>query len=224
MLGAMLASSRDWAAHPHVGEFHAFATNITAAKQRKCSCGGAPCAVWARIDKAHPRPHHHFMDLHGCTTLVDSSKNTRWFGRVPRDIEMDFVYVWRDPAAIHHSYQKRFPAWEAELRYSRQIVSVHSDLAWLKKRDASFIAVSLESLLRNPADGLRKLCEELRLEYFPGKEEFWNFEHHHFAGARSVKQALRAPAEARLLPPSAEESSLQAEMRAMLKASARLLI
>lgn len=224
MLGAMIGSSRTWAAHPHVGEFHAFATDIPAAKQRKCAFGDAPCAVWAGFDKSHPKPHHHFMDLHGCSTLVDSSKNTTWFDAVPADIAMDFVYVWRDPAAIHHSYQKRFAPWEAELRYARQIVSVQSDLRWLKKREATFVAVSLESLLRKPAEGLRKLCEELRLDYFPGKEEFWNFEHHHFAGARSVKQALRDPAEASLRPPSAEESPLQVEMKAMLRARARLLI
>lgn len=226
MLGAMLASHAQWRKHPHLGEFHAlFNPAARVAATRRCVQNELPCPIWRDFPTDSRTPHHEFMARYGVDRLLDSSKNPAWFDAIPKDVELRVVYVWRDPESIRRSFRHRFSPLEAEVKYATQVTKIQSDLDWLARRKKAFVGVSLESLLRAPADKLRQLCEPLDLEYFPGKEEFWRFEHHHLAGARRVRDAFSDPAAARLLPPSSDaESPIQAELKALVTRHAAVVI
>lgn len=217
MLGAMLGSHKQWNAHPHLGEFHAFFLDVPVANKRFCAMGHQPCDKWKMFDKSTSTPHSHFMDTHGCDRVVDSSKNIRWFNKIPKNIKASYVYVWRDPSGIRNSYNKRFSAFEAERRYAKQILRMKEDLNWMDAHKRQVVSVSFESLLMNPNSVLREICEAIEMEYFEGKEFFWNFEHHHIGGAKSVKQALRNPESAEIMKPvNYVESDIQIEFKRMI--------
>ncbi len=223
MVGAMLASSPEWKRHPHLGEFHAF--YLDRKKPLRCSQGEFPCPIWQDLPKDKVSPHMQFMELHGLDRVIDSSKRPDWFDRIPPDVAVRVVYVWRDPESVRRSYHNRFPSFEAELKYVTQIQNMDRDLKWLASRGEGFVAVSVESLLRAPQEGLEKLCKALEVDYFPGKEEFWRFEHHHIGGARRVRDAFSNPETARLVPPSSDqESAIQTQLKDLLRQQAQVMV
>ncbi len=222
MVAAMLASSPEWKRHPHLGEFHAL--YLPKPIPLRCSQDELPCPIWKDFPTDNASPHLQFMELHGVDRVIDSSKRPDWFERIPPNVSTRVVYVWRDPESIRHSYHTRFTGLQAELKYVAQIKKMQRDLQWLDARGEKFVAVSLESLLRAPQQGMEKLCRALELDYFPGKEEFWRFEHHHLGGARRVKEAFRHPESARLIPPSGEESSIQAELKDVIRRQAGIMV
>jgi hypothetical protein len=227
MVGAMLASSQNWNTHPHLGEFHALFSEKPIASARNCAAGHKPCLKWESFDKQDARYHQQFIEMHQCDSVIDSSKYISWFSAVPRDVKMTYIYVWRDPVKIRESYKKRFSIIEAEAKYSKQFLRLKDDLNWIerKHKNKKIISLSLESLLNDPANNLKKLCEAVDIEYFSGKEEFWKFEHHHLAGATSVRQAILHPETATIVHAKQEEKSdLKIEIERMLSERAWLTI
>jgi hypothetical protein len=53
-----------------------------------------------------------------------------------------------------------------------------------------FVSVKYRNLATSPSDFLQDLCREVGIEYFPGKEKFWEADTRHFLfGSGSVRKS-----------------------------------
>lgn len=161
--------------------------------QPKCSCGRSfgDC-VWRRFDGVHERGFHRTLaDALQVAWVVDESKrlgwlldSQRWALRTNMDI-FNIVMV-KDPLALMYSAWKRgvrvSAARESFITYNRRIL----------KLGLPFVSVSLEELAADPSRKLSTICAAIGMEYFPGKENFWERRHCHLFGSLGVRRQVES--------------------------------
>ena len=231
LLGAMLGSSKNWADSPHIGEAYSYFTTGSDhyGKPHDCVYCDESCRMWAKVDPSAKKPHRHMAEVFGSSVLVDSSKITRWLEINDRKIDVSYVYIWKDIRSLHASFmsRKKRRNWDeaqVEKLFARELSNnLIRTLGILSDKPQGFVALSLESLLLEPGSILKKLCDALDMEYFEGKENFWNFEHHQFHGARSVSRIQMGKDKSEFRPPRAVSESYQ-DIENLVRNAARIYI
>ncbi len=152
-----------------------------------CACGRDPCPVWERIKHCREKDFHKsvFREL-GVTHVVDSSKDLAWVldsnrWAIRDGIKAVNLVMWKEPVDLAYSYWKRgLDPW----RFRNDMVNY---LGRLLKLGISFIALSYNELARDPAEKLKQVCKAVGMDYFEGKERFWEKEHHHLFGSHHTR-------------------------------------
>jgi|GEM_PF-6221076 len=222
LLGAMLASSHNWADHPHVGEAHAFFTdNHTMFGRNNCGGGDDNCNKWNILNPKAPNPFNHMFRNFETNTIIDSSKTEEWYARVPAAYDIRHILIWRCPRQLKNSYRKRLDITESELRYAEDMARLSY---FCKNYQKKFIAVSLEYLTANPDHALERICDYTDVEPFTGKYKFWNFDHHHFGGAKMVTRMLsgRDPGGIQLQAPVDSHDNIYEKLGEWIKGRAKI--
>lgn len=152
----------------------------------ECGCGNTDCDIWRH---AHAAGEEHvyeylFERFAYLEFLVDSSKNPFWIERQTqrlrhRGMAVRNILIWKTPEEMFHSCRKRGIA----LDWSRKWINYHR-LYWSLIPD--FRAYAYSDLAKNP-ESVEAVCKYLGIEYFAGKESYWEKEHHTVFGNTSAK-------------------------------------
>lgn len=132
-----------------------------------------------------------FSTFKDIDVISDSSKHIPYFKRQMKRIgfwgkyDLRHIMIYKHPLNYCYSGYRRHkkppynisvnPTWMFG-RYKKY----HEEFFSLRLRNPIF--VSCERLTQNPADILQKICKELDIRYFNGKEQFWNFNHYVIGG------------------------------------------
>ena len=198
LLGAMIGASPNWSDHPHVGEAHAFFDkNHELFGVTRCATDHEDCEHWSKVKKLAPTPFRQMLRKFDTDTIVDSSKLKSWFDLVPTDFETHHVLIWRCPMSLQSSFRKRLDATHANIRTNSELKVTRE---FCKAYSGKFVATSLEALTADPESVLEQICEAVDIPFFPGKSRFWEYENHHFGGARMVRKVVRGEAPQEIVP------------------------
>lgn len=158
----------------------------------KCGCGKDPCPVWDKL-MAVPEDgfHQAAASLPGINHVVDSSKDLSWVLKSSEwarrsGMHVRHVVIWKEPIQLAYSHWKR----KQPLNSFRHDFLVY--YGRFLKLGLPFVSVNFDTLVSNPAETIRKLCELVGLPWREGQEEFWNKEHHQLFGAASTGQQASA--------------------------------
>lgn len=157
--------------------------------QINCSCSSPNCP-WHRL-KHFPETEFYERSFKflGVNTLIDSSKNIPWIidGNIHNARRLIITYnvlLYKDPLSHYYSFWKRgYTIREARKAY----------ISYYKRFFDSglpYIAVNYNRLVASPASTLEKLCHALDLDYFPGKERFWEKQHHQIFGSLGTRRQV----------------------------------
>jgi hypothetical protein len=158
-----------------------------------CPCGQKPCPYWERVKNGPERRfHRRVLEQFEVDFVVDSSKDicwvidsNRWARR--NGVQAFNLLVWKSPLGLAHSHWKR--GWG--------IVSARHAFVLYYARffetGLPFLSVSYDELVQDPDQKLEAVCKLVGLDYFPGKERFWEKRQHHLFGSGGVReQVVRA--------------------------------
>jgi len=120
--------------------------------------------------------------------FVDSSKEVFWMKKQQRilkrlGIPFRNVLIHKSPAEVALSYGKR----GAHGRWAAAFVKYHRE--YFRLFGADFTSISYKRLVTNPGD-LEELCTDLGINYFSGKEKYWEKSHQTFFGNQRAKAHL----------------------------------
>jgi hypothetical protein len=102
--------------------------------------------------------------------------------------------MWKEPLDLANSFWKRpRTREESHERLRKQLEYYRQALHLFEQQNIPVLVVPLANLLRQPGRMLKRICEEIGISYFPGKERYWNFEHHHLYGAAVQKAQIKDP-------------------------------
>ena len=160
-------------------------------REIQCACGQNPCPCWEQIKHASaPEFHAAVVARLGMKFVIDSSKDLRWVvdnNRWARRRGMDVfnVLVWKDVLPFLHSYWKRgmslSEAHSTIMRYYTRFLETGLPL----------VTVNYNRFVRDPQQGLQRMCELFGMPYVEGRERFWRKTHHHLFGAGAVRRQSR---------------------------------
>ncbi len=188
MLDLMLGSATDAFS---VGEVYAWLRPWrTYHYQLKCSCGQDPCRIWQEI-RSVPEEFFHskLSKLVEKTHIIDSSKNLNWVidNNIRAQNQNNRVFnilIYKHPIDSYYSFWKRGVSyWKWYYGY----VSYHIRLF---QSHLPFLAISLDELITNPPDTIKKVCAVIGLQYTVGQEKFWEFEHHILSGSAGTMRQI----------------------------------
>ena len=153
----------------------------------RCSCNNAVCPVWSKIkDLREGEFHRKAFDMLGVNQIIDSSKELAWVFDSNRwasgKVRVFNLLIWKDPVDLAYSYFKRgHDIW----RWRDGFVTYH---ARLFKLGLPFATVNYRELAEAPGAKLKDVCKAIGVEYFAGKENFWEKEHHQLFGSLGVRK------------------------------------
>lgn len=178
-----------------------------------CSCGRGfgPC-IWRKFDSIEPSFFFEALSKETNTQwIIDESKRLSWVVDAQdwaRQNEMNIynILMFKEPVNLMYSRWKR----------KRNLSEVRD--AYIKyygrflKMDIPFLSVNLERLVENPKEKLKQICNAIGMEYFEGKERFWEKQHCHLFGSLGLrKQIEKGNMEIRPEPIHSEEFLREAE-------------
>lgn len=152
-----------------------------------CPCGEADCEIRRKIVALAPDSlHENLLSVLDIDLVADSSKTMDWvYARYKEleqsDIEVINVVIYKDPISLAHSFFKRgqeFGKWIDSYRYYKKFEIV----------GLPYVSVNYDALIKDLPTSFAILCKRLDVEYFEGKENFWDNKIHHFFGSASVRK------------------------------------
>lgn len=153
----------------------------------QCGCGNPRCKIWQEIKKIdkHTVYEYLFKMFPEVFFIVDSSKDPWWIKEQlevlkSKNIHTYILLIWKRPEAFAYSMLKR-----GKKNWLKFWINYHKLFFTLFP---NFIPVSYESLVQNPSKELKRICNLIGIEYFKGKEFFWQKTHHVLFGSLSVKK------------------------------------
>ena len=163
-----------------------------------CSCGDDPCPIWDRIkDVPEYVFHAHVIDRLNVRYVVDSSKELTWIINAQSWARASGVSVlnlmlWKTPEEMAWSQFKRgrsVESWVPKyLQYYRRVLDI----------GLPFVSIAFRDLVERPAETVKRICAVAGLDYFTGKENFWEHHSHHLFGSSGTRaQRERGIAEVR---------------------------
>lgn len=159
-----------------------------------CSCGQTGCP-WEKLKffKEHEF-YKKCFELLDVDTLVDSSKDLPWIiDNNERAKDYDFnvhnVLLFKEPISFFYSFWKR----GGSLKKAKQKFFIQYYKRFFQT-GLPFISLSYDRLVSAPSATLKQLCDLLEIPYFPGKERFWEKDHHHLFGSIGTRKQVAASA------------------------------
>ena len=157
-----------------------------------CSCGENPCPVW-KVLKDVPEKFFHksVIEKMSVKYVIDSSKNLRWvidsikWAR-KNNIKIYNIVIWKDPVQLSYSHWKRG---KTNNVWRKNFVGYYSKFLRL---EIPFVSVRYSELVQSPSKKLKELCNFIGMDYFPGKENFWQKKHHHLFGSLGVRKQIES--------------------------------
>ena len=151
-----------------------------------CSCNDDWCP-WNKLKNLSENDF--FMksfEILDVKTLIDSSKDLVWvidnnIFASNHYIKICNIVIFKEPASYFFSYWKRNISLHRACKY---FISYYSRIFQLQ---LPYVAISYDLLVSQPSETLRKLCEIVDIPYFPGKENFWEGQHHQLFGSRGTR-------------------------------------
>jgi len=141
---------------------------------------------WLKIlDDGEKNLYQNLFNIYNNTEyFVDSSKDPNWIKKnikILKNNNIDFknVLIYKTPAELAHSFAKRN---KINILDSHIEAYYKTYLYYIK----DFRSVSYKQLVKEPKV-LELLCNYLQIDYFIGKEKFWQKEHHTFFGNRRAR-------------------------------------
>lgn len=159
-----------------------------------CSCKDNPCPQWEKL-KDLPEENFHARAFEELKVgyIVDSSKELSWFidsniWAMRHGIRVVNLVVWKDPMDHYFSYWKKG---RGLFRWRRGYVRIYERIFSL---GIPFVSVNFNEFAADPAGKLKDICRAVGMEYFPGKENFWEKRHHILFGNPGTRKMLMAGA------------------------------
>jgi hypothetical protein len=156
----------------------------------KCGCGDNSCDVWKKIKKTGVLNIYNeiFKNFPKVNFIVDSSKRPIWITKQSEIIrKMGFdvknVLIYKTPLEYAMSRKKRekLEGWLNSWKNYHKLYFTLNDM-WL--------TIKYSELASNSANVLENLCGEIGIDYFKGKEEYWNYSYHTLFGSNAAKRHL----------------------------------
>ena len=156
-----------------------------------CSCpAGSSCPIWNFVKGCRESGFHGklFAELQ-VDFVIDSSKSLSWVidnnsWASANGISFANLLVWKDPLYLAYSHWKRGDGISTA---RNRFVTYYERFL---KMGIPFVALSYNELIRDPGNKLKDLCESIGMQYFEGKERFWEKEHHHLFGSRWTRRQV----------------------------------
>lgn len=152
----------------------------------KCGCGDPHCEVWETVRKAgatnlYQRIFEMFPDI---DFIVDSSKDPLWIadrteGLAGSGIQVKNILIWKSPEEFYFSRLKR----NRKRDWKRAWINYHK--LYFRIVD-QWIAIRYKNFATSP-DVLERLCKELEIPFFEGKQNYWEKKHHTLFGNTSAR-------------------------------------
>ncbi|MGB0651648.1 MAG: hypothetical protein ACPGQL_00470 [Thermoplasmatota archaeon] len=167
-----------------VGEAYSwFRPNHQRHLELECCCDQRPCPVWAELSRLPARHFHRdALAATGTTTIVDSSKQLSWLLDANRWAAKDGlavanVAIWKDPVDLAYSFWKRdrHPDW-----FRRTFIDHYGRFFAMGLPN---VAVRHQELMDEPAGLMERLCGHLGMDWEPGRDAFWEKDHHIIGGS-----------------------------------------
>lgn len=157
----------------------------------RCRCGNPGCDIWERV-RAYGEEKVYESIFKLCPQvdfIVDSSKFPIWLKDQQRylrqsNLQCINVLIWKDPLEYAYACFKRrqIKGWkERWISYHKKCISITPHWCSVRYRD----------LAQAPAETLAGLCEAIEIDYYPGKEFFWERRQHTLWGSASVSMHLQ---------------------------------
>lgn len=150
-------------------------------------------SIWKEIDPNTDKTNilTTIFKVTEATTIVDSGKNRAWLRRCIKECEIkgyDYqaVVSWRSPLNAIYSFWKRnldLSRWQSEMNQLETTLQLFEN----------YKLVDVGNLIAQPRIKTRHLCEQLKIDYFPGKQRYWEWQHAHLSGAKMQRQHIRNP-------------------------------
>lgn len=158
----------------------------------QCSCPDKPCPYWEGLAGLPEDAFHRgVLGQPGVAFVVDSSKDLNWVldsnRWAARDgIKVVNLVIWKDPVDLEYSY------WKRGGKIGSGVTRFKRYYGRLIETGLPFVSVSYEDLVTDPAGKLREICAAVGMEYFPGKENFWEKTHHHLFGSLGTRKQVES--------------------------------
>ena len=129
----------------------------------------------------------------GVDFVIDSSKDNVWIvdsniWARRHNIDIVNLLLWKSPLELAYSFWKRGLCLK-DIR--KGFVKYYGRFF---QAGLPFVSVSFSELIANPAEKLRDICSVTGMEYFEGKEQFWerkfDIQHHTLYGSSGVRKML----------------------------------
>ena len=153
-----------------------------------CPCGENPCPYWEKV-KNIPEDvfHKQVFEMLNVNFVIDSSKDISWVvdnnkWAIANQIKVVNILLWKNPVDLAYSYWKRGKGLK---HWRSRFVNYYS---YIFKIELPFVSVNYNELVQNPRSKLNEICKIVGMEYFSGKENFWEKQHHHLFGSASVRK------------------------------------
>jgi hypothetical protein len=178
-VGELSALMRPWRSHHLINK-------------SKCKCSVSGCDFWYRLKKGGAKNiYQNIFDKLDIDFIVDSSKDPLWLKdqiaySEKKKYQLIPIIIYKEPLEILYS------------RYKRDNVKGWKE-GWIKTHKRLFeilgetiITIKYRGLAKNPVEKLTALCETIGIDYFDGKEKFWQNQHKHFLfGSGTVRNSDR---------------------------------
>lgn len=152
-----------------------------------CGCGDPTCTIWPKLkSKGSSKLYREIFKQNPTVSyIVDSSKDLGWIAKQTRllkrcGIPVYHILIWKTPLEFAYSKYKRgdLNNWETMWKNYHKL--------YIRKID-NWFSVKYSELAMKPQNIIKKICNEIGINYFDGKENYWEFEHHTLFGNSSAK-------------------------------------
>ena len=157
----------------------------------KCGCGVYPCPVWEKIKNIKEKNFHEkAFEILDVDFLIDSSKNLPWIidnnmrGYKSNTYNTLNILLYKNPVSLYYSHWKRGD------KKITALFNAYNDYLFFFKSNLHYVSVDYDSLISEPDETLKKLCNIIGIPYFDGKTFFWKKTHHHLFGSFGTRKQL----------------------------------
>lgn len=158
--------------------------------RRECGCGIYNCDVWKSLENVPATQLYQslFATYPHLEFIVDSSKSPLWINRRIRDlkkqgIDYRIAVIWKTPLEIAQSFDKRgeFDNWTRSwVNYYRLLHTLQPD---------NWTVIKYRDYASHP-ETLKDICASLGINWFAGKEAYWEKTQHILFGNHSARKHL----------------------------------